>query len=79
MEQMILVTGATTNIGQELVQQLLSAGFSLKLTGSSIDDLSQWEKYSDKIQIVKSHILDVTEIYVLVKDVETVFHCDIID
>jgi dihydroflavonol-4-reductase len=76
---MILVTGAANNIGQELVQQLLSAGFSLKLTGSPNDDWSRWEKYSHQIQFVQSHILDVTEIYEIVKDVEAVFHCDTIN
>ena len=76
---MILVTGAANNIGQELVQQLLIAGFSLKLTGSPNDDWSRWEKYSHQIQFVQSHILDVTEIYEIVKDVEAVFHCDTIN
>jgi len=76
---MILVTGATSNIGQELVQQLLSAGYSLKLISSSHDDLSQWDIYSDKIQFFQTNILDVTEVYEIVKDVEAVFHCDTID
>ncbi len=76
---MILVTGAKKNIGNELVRQLLNAGFSLKLTHSSNDDLSQWQKYADRIQFIPTHILDATEVYDAVKDVEAVFHCDIID
>lgn len=76
---MILVTGATNNLGEELVYQLLSSGFQLKLTCSPNDDLSKWQKYSHQIQFVQCHILDVTEIYDVVKDVEVVFHCDTIN
>lgn len=76
---MILVTGATNNISEELVHQLLYAGFQLKVTCSPNDDLSKWQKHSDKVQFIQTHILDVTEVYEVVKDVDVVFHCDTID
>ncbi|HUH74360.1 MAG TPA: SDR family NAD(P)-dependent oxidoreductase [Chitinophagales bacterium] len=79
MAQTILVTGVSSSIGEELIHQLLITGFQVRATCSPNDDLSKWQKYTNQIQFLETHILDVTEVYQIVKDVDVVFHCDTID
>lgn len=76
---MILVTGATGWIGEEVVLQLAVSGFQVKVFHSADADLSRLRTVSNRIVFVEGDILDVTDVFDAVQGVDGVFHCDIID
>ncbi len=76
---MILVTGANSCIGEEVVRQLVMSGMRVKVFHDADDNLSHLRSISDQIDFFQGDILDVTDIYEAVSGVDGVFHCAVID
>lgn len=76
---MILVTGATSTIGEEVVRQLLMSGIRVKVFHATDENLSRLQSISNQIDFVQGDVLDVTDVYESVSGVNGVFHCAVID
>lgn len=76
---MILVTGATSWIGEEVVRQLVGSGMQVKVFHEADADLSRLYAIPNHVVFVQGDILDVTDIYEAVEGVQGVFHCAVID
>jgi len=76
---MVLVTGAKYHLGQEVVRQLITAGYDVKVIYSTKKDISSLSDFEDQLTLVHADVLDVTEIYEAMQGVKTVIHCDLID
>lgn len=73
---MILVTGASNILGKSIVQKLLNEGESVKILATN-QELSK-SFSTENISFHQGDILDVTDVYEAMADVDMVIHCDTI-
>lgn len=82
---MIFVTGGTGLVGTHLIMRLLEQNLKIKAIYRSEDSLSIFKKmetwyqkpkgFFDAVEWVKCEFLNEYELNIILKDVETVFHC----
>jgi dihydroflavonol-4-reductase len=72
---MILVTGGTGFLGQELIHQLLAAGKQVRVMYRSEDRLSVLQPFLRQIETVQADLLDTSALEIALKGVTEVYHC----
>jgi dihydroflavonol-4-reductase len=71
---MILVTGASGFLGNELVKQLVANNESVRIIVRPSSDISHLASIKDKIEIVEADILDVPSLEMAFDGVEKIYH-----
>ncbi len=71
---MILVTGASGFLGNELVKQLVANNESVRIIVRPSSDISHLASIKDKIEIMEGDILDVPSLEVAMDGIEKIYH-----
>ena len=71
---MILVTGASGFLGNELVKQLVANNESVRIIVRPSSDISHLASIKDKIEIMEGDILDVPSLEIAMDGIEKIYH-----
>ena len=71
---MILVTGASGFLGNELVKQLVANNESVRIIVRPSSDISDLASIKDKIEIMEGDILDVPSLEIAMDGIEKIYH-----
>ena len=71
---MILITGASGFLGNELVKQLVANNESVRIIVRPSSDISHLASIKDKIEIMEGDILDVPSLEIAMDGIEKIYH-----